>query len=266
MCDEGRLSFQRLYAAPRLLAAQAPQGTEIEWDQAMSRAAQALKEAAKAGTAAAVFSSRLTSETLFAWKELFDELGGVQCGVSQIERGEDDDLLLRADKGANARGASWLLGSASAQGVFDFAAEGRVETLIVVGDPLDPEETPRLPENVVLKVKNVIYAGAFIDATAEIASLLIPTAAWAEEDGTMVNFEGRIQRVRRCHMPRGEGRPGWRMVADLREAAGLEPRQWNSSAEVLESLAAAVGAYAGLDEERIGLLGVAGAAETAGGA
>ena len=53
----------------------------------------------------------------------------------------------------------------------------------------------------------------------------------------MVNFQGRVQAVRRCHLPHGEGRPGWRVVRDLAEAAGIELPPWTSHVEVLESLA-----------------------------
>ena len=87
----------------------------------------------------------------------------------------------------------------------------------------------------------------------------LPAAAWAEEDGTMVNFEGRVQRVFRCHMPRDEGRPGWRVVADLGRAAGLEPPPWGSAEEVFQSLAEGVAPLSGLTGESIGLLGAPGA-------
>ena len=265
MCDEGRLSYQRLDAAPRLLSAQAPQGALIEWEQAIVTGAAQIKQAAQSGRAAAILSPRLTCETMFAWKDLFDELGGVRFGIERIASGEDDDLLLRADKGANSTGASWILGErADAEAIVDAATSGKIDTLIMVADPLDPEDTRRLPENLLLKVKNVIYVGPFLDQTAESASLLIPAAAWAAEDGTMVNFEGRVQLVRRCHMPRGEGRPGWRVVEDLREAAGLESRGWTSSADVLESLAKNVTPFEGITEGRIGLLGARGVAAAAG--
>ena len=81
---------------------------------------------------------------------------------------------------------------------------------------LDPADTAHLDEAMLAKVRNVIYVGPFVDATARAASdVWLPATAWAEEDGTLVNFEGRIQRVRRAHLPRGESRPGWRVVTDI---------------------------------------------------
>jgi NADH-quinone oxidoreductase subunit G len=262
ICDEGRLSHERLGAAPRLAAAQSPAGTEVEWDQAIRDAASRLAAAARAGRAAAVLSPRLTSETLFAWKRLFDALGGVRVGVQRIVRGADDGMLIRADTAANGRGAEWILGQAAdGQALLDAAARGEVETLLVAGDALDPRDTAAVDGS---RAAHLIYVGPFVDSAAERASILVPCAAWGEEDGTLVNFEGRIQLVRRSHTPRGEGRPGWRVAAELAAAAGLPWPEWSSATEVLDELSRSVTQYAGLDEERIGLLGHAAGALSSG--
>ena len=72
----------------------------------------------------------------------------------------------------------------------------------------------------------------------------------------MVNFEGRVQQVRRAHLPHGEGRPAWRVARDVAEAAGIEFPAWTDAGEVLATLADTVEEYRGLDVEAIGLLGV----------
>ena len=72
----------------------------------------------------------------------------------------------------------------------------------------------------------------------------------------MVNFEGRVQRVARCHLPAGRGpsrlahrrRPGARPPA-------LEPPPWTAAADVLQSLAESVAAFRRLNEDKIGPLG-----------
>jgi NADH-quinone oxidoreductase subunit G len=267
MCDEGRLSYQRQLVGERLASAQAPAGTDRDWDVTVRDVAEHLKTAASAGRAAAIFSPRLVSETYFAWRELFAGLGQVRVGVHRLHRGDDDALLVRADKGANARGAAWVLGeSAEAGEILDQAAGGRFDTLLVFGDPLDPEDTAPVGEELRAKLAQLIYVGSFLDETARQASLLLPAAAWAEEDGSLVNFEGRVQWTRRCHLPRGEGRPGWRVAADVAEKAGVELPGWTSAADVLEALAASVEPFRGLTESRLGLLGVnvrPGAAATA---
>jgi NADH-quinone oxidoreductase subunit G len=267
ICDEGRLSYLRQLVGDRLASAQGPAGSDRDWDEVVRDVATQLKSAAANGRAAAIFSPRLVSETYFAWRKLFDGLGQVHVGVHGLVQGENDELLLRADKGANAQGAAWVLGDgADARAILEQVAGGQIDTLLVCGDPLDPEDTPVLNDEQRAKLGQLIYVGSFLDATARQATLSLPAAAWAEEDGSFVNFEGRVQWTRRSHLTRGEGRPGWRIAADVAEQAGVELPQWTCAADVLEALAASVEPFKGLSEERLGLLGVStrpGAAATA---
>ncbi len=257
MCDIGRLSYERLDAAPRLTRAEAPPGAGVEWDAAIARAAALLHRAAASGRAAAILSPRLTCEDLFAWRTLLAGLGPVRTGVRSIVRGEDDDLLLRADRGANARGAEWILGTAPESAVIDAIGRGEIDALLVVGDPLDPDDGVQLDDATRAKVREVLFVGSFASGAAAGASVLLPSAAWAEQDGTMVNFEGRVQRIRRCHMPRGEGRPGWRIAVEIGAACGVVLPAWTSFEEVLGSMASEVAQFQGLDAQTIGLLGAA---------
>jgi NADH-quinone oxidoreductase subunit G len=262
ICDEGRLSYERIEKAERLTRAQAPVGSEVDWDGAVRRAAERLKNAAAAGKLGAILSPRSTSESLYAWKRLFDGLGGARVGVRRLERGEDDDLLIRADKGANSRGAAWILGERAVErSVLDAAEAGSLETMLVVGDTLDPADSADPPSD---KIEALIYVGPFVDPASRAAAVALPAAGWSEEDGTLVNFEGRVQAVRRCHLPRGEGRPGWRVAVELGRAAGVEMPEWTTADEVLADLAGDVDAFRGLGAEKIGLLGAMGAAAAAG--
>ncbi len=160
MCDEGRLTYHRVENAERLMTAEAA-GAGCEWDDAVAQAGEALKQAGAAGKAGAVLSPRLTSETMFGLKLLFDTVGGVKVGTRQLIQGEDDELLIRADKGANARGAEWILGSGDEAAVLDAIRSGAIDTLLITADPLDPADTVALPDDIQSKLKLVIYIGAF---------------------------------------------------------------------------------------------------------
>jgi NADH-quinone oxidoreductase subunit G len=262
MCDEGRLSADRLEAAPRLERSQVPPGTDTEWEDATSTVAMALRDAAAAGKAGAILSPRLTVEDLFAWRELFEALGGFKVAVRRIERGENDNILVRADKGANSTGAGWIFGDAIDEAaLLGSAAAGELDALLIVGDPLDPGDIPVVDAGTREKLQHLIQVGPFVAGSAERATALLPSATWSEADGHYVNFEGRIQRVRRAHRPRGEGRPGWRVVADLAEAAGLEWPAWTDSDDVFRALSAKVSQFENIDPDLVGLLGVSGRAD-----
>jgi len=259
ICDEGRLSYQRVRAGRRIPTAQKPAGVEADWDEAVASAGASFAAAAAAGRAAAILSPRLVTEDLFAFRSLFAAAGTVAVGVRRIARGADDALLIRADKGANSTGAAWVFGEgATEDAVLDAVRAGKVDVLLVVGDPLDPADTADLPADLRSKVREIVFVGPLRSGAAEHAATLLPMAAWGEQDGSYVNFEGRVQWLRRARIPKEEARPGWRVAADLAAAAGLDAPAWASTADVLAEVARAVPGYAGLDVETIGMLGVPG--------
>jgi len=47
----------------------------------------------------------------------------------------------------------------------------------------------------------LVVSDIFLSETAELADVVLPTAQWAEEDGTMTNLEGRVIRRRRALPP-----------------------------------------------------------------
>ncbi len=58
-------------------------------------------------------------------------------------------------------------------------------------------------------------------ALLERAAILLPTAAAAETDGTLVNVEGRWQSVRAAAAPPGQARAGWKVLRVLANRLGL---------------------------------------------
>ncbi len=47
----------------------------------------------------------------------------------------------------------------------------------------------------------LVVSDIFLSETAELADVVLPTAQWAEEEGTMTNLEGRVIRRRRALPP-----------------------------------------------------------------
>jgi NADH-quinone oxidoreductase subunit G len=256
ICDEGRMSYEREQSAPRLAA---PRVADVEtsYDAATNAAGAKLAAAARSGALGLLASPRTLCEDVFAWHELARALGGTVAGVYPLIRGENDALLVRADKGANARGAGLILGGGDISALAAGVATGKVTTLLVLGDTLDPADGPRLPAGGPCEV---VFAGPFAAGVALGAAVALPSASWSEADGTYVNFEGRAQRVRRCHLPLHEARPGWRIAADVAAAAGVGFPAWTSADDVLATLAATHSAFAGVSVDRMGLLGIAPAA------
>ncbi len=63
----------------------------------------------------------------------------------------------------------------------------------------------------------VVYQGHHGDIGAERADVILPSAAYTEQDGTYVNMEGRPQQAIQATFPPGEAKEGWRILRALSE-------------------------------------------------
>jgi assimilatory nitrate reductase catalytic subunit len=97
---------------------------------------------------------------------------------------------------------------------------------------------------------------SFPNETTELADVVLPVFQWAEEEGTLTNFEGRVIRRRRtARAPRGP-REDMALLCDLAERLGAsEFFRFNTTADVFDELrAATAGApadYSGITYEKI---------------
>jgi predicted molibdopterin-dependent oxidoreductase YjgC len=69
----------------------------------------------------------------------------------------------------------------------------------------------------------LVVVDARFSPLAEGADVLLPGAFWMEDEGTVVNPEGRVQRLVPAVPPPG-GRPNWGILASLADALGARWR------------------------------------------
>ena len=61
----------------------------------------------------------------------------------------------------------------------------------------------------------IIYQGSHGDRGAEIADVILPSAAYTEENGLYQNLEGRVQECRKASYPAGEALESWKVLDKL---------------------------------------------------
>ncbi|TAE83382.1 MAG: NADH-quinone oxidoreductase subunit G [Alphaproteobacteria bacterium] len=66
----------------------------------------------------------------------------------------------------------------------------------------------------------VVYQGHHGDAGAAYANVVLPGAAYTEQDGIYVNLEGRVQYAVRAVFPPNEAKEDWRIIRALSEIVG----------------------------------------------
>jgi len=277
MCDLGRQTYEALDDRPRLERAEArvapgapgpaaasavPGGAgamRITPAEAVDRAAALLRDTAArhgAASVAAIVSARLTIEDLFMARQALRAMGVTRVVVPPHESGADDDLLLRRDKTPNARGAAIAgLGRPDAAATARLAgdlASGAVKGLLVVGE--DPAGDGMVKPDLLAGLEALVVIDAWRTATAAAAHVALPATAPYEADGVMVNFAGRVQRLRRGVPAPGLAEPGWRWLRELGRRFGLAGT-WNAATQVFDQAAAECPPLAGMSYRSLGATG-----------
>jgi len=93
----------------------------------------------------------------------------------------------------------------------------------------------------------VIYQGSHGDRGAHRADLILPGAAYTEENGLFVNTEGRPQLALRAGFAPGEAKENWAILRALSAELGVT-QPWDSLAQLRRALVAAVPHLGRIDE------------------
>jgi NADH-quinone oxidoreductase subunit G len=93
----------------------------------------------------------------------------------------------------------------------------------------------------------VIYQGSHGDRGANRADVILPGAAYTEENGLFVNTEGRPQLALRAGFAPGEAKENWAILRALSAEAG-KVLPWDSLSALRNHLIAAVPHLEGIDE------------------
>ncbi|HYV03245.1 MAG TPA: molybdopterin-dependent oxidoreductase [Blastocatellia bacterium] len=277
LCDEGRLSFHELQTGERVVrpmikgrdGIHAP----VTWKDAVRSIDSRLKEVRDTNGSSSILgfgSPSATNESLFLLKRY---LGG-QLGASQFEfradsedknvLEEEDQILRHFDKHPNSMGAI-KLGLTSAElggieGAIKAARAGSIKAGVVIYlDPLvrrpgDDEAEGRILELIDSLEYSVLLAAHKAEWHAS-ASVVLPVAAWLEEDGTYTNFQGRVQLAGKAIEAGGDALPAWEVFAMLLHASGAQS-PWMSARDVFATMAESDTVYRGLTIEQTRLPGV----------
>ena len=126
-------------------------------------------------------------------------------------------------------------------------AEGGLDTRGMIADPrkafvvagFEPErDAARAPATIAAlgKAEFVVALTSWRCWAPEYAHVILPIAPSAETAGTFVNMEGRVQSFRAATKPRGETRPGWKVLRMLGAMLGLP----GFEAQTLEAVRASI--------------------------
>lgn len=286
MCDHGRLNtFKFVNATSRIKAPMIRKDgvlVEVGWDEAIAKVAGELKSFKKSEIAG-LGSAFATNEDNYLFVKLMKHLGITNVDfVQHIKEGDEDNLLIRADKTPNSTGAREV-GVKSAQGfdaILQGIRDGKIKALYCLEDDIavDP-----VIADVLSKLDFLAVHASNENATTALADVVLSSATYAEKHGTLTNFQGMVQRIRPAvatvdqdraldgfamsrldkfgapndRWTRGtkyDARPSWRIVMSVANALGAKWK-YTTSEEVFNEIASTIESFKGLTYLKVGMRG-----------
>lgn len=135
--------------------------------------------------------------------------------------------------------------------MWDRAIQGKLKGLYCIGEDVALSEgNAKKVERALRSLELLIVQDIFLNKTAEFAHVVLPAASFAEKDGTFVNSERRVQRIRKALEPIGESKPDWQILCELAQRMGY-PRSYRDPEEIFEEIRRLVPIYAGMTYKRL---------------
>jgi NADH-quinone oxidoreductase subunit G len=266
ICDYGRMNYRWMNRGDRVEAPLVRDGARhvaTDWDTALDRLGQAIRGAS--GSAVILATGRASTESLGLVHRMLD--GFQVTAAVQVPLGEEaplagiPDLALRRERAPNLVGAR-LVGYA---GPWARARETvRTAGLVVVLDAdLDPED-----EAALAAAPGLVVRLATLMPETRNAELILPVTIMAEENGTYVNRDRRVQRYQQAKAQPGMARPAWWVAGEVLAGPGPDATAPATAAEAFALVAERWPVFAGLTHDDLGFTGrvLADAPATAGGA
>jgi len=91
----------------------------------------------------------------------------------------------------------------------------------------------------------------FMSETARLADVVLPSASFAERDGTFTNTDRRVQRVRKAIEPIGESKSDWWITCQIARRMEGKGFDFEEPSQIMEEVRTLTPSYAGITYERL---------------
>jgi NADH-quinone oxidoreductase subunit G len=254
MCDYGRSNYRWMNRGDRIEAPLVRDGTRhvaTDWDTALARLEQVLRGAS--GSAVILASGRASTESLGLVRRLVDRFD-VTAAV-QVPMGDEaplpgiPNLALRRERAPNLTGAGLLGYTPHWEAAMRQVLSAGV-VLVLDADLNEADEAALAAAPGVVVILGTVFAEALRNA-----ELVLPVTTMAEENGTYVNRDRRVQRYHQAKSQPGMARPAWWVAGEVLAGPGPSADAPSTAAEAFQLLGERWPVFAGLTHADLGYTG-----------
>ena len=136
--------------------------------------------------------------------------------------------------------------------IMQAAHAGKVKGLYIMGEnPMLTDPNLNHTRAALQKLEFLVVQDIFPTETTVYADVILPGVSFAEKNGTFVNSDRRVCRVRKAVDPPGEARQDWEVVWELAKRMGYPMKAYGSESEIFDEITAVTPIMAGISYGRI---------------
>lgn len=140
--------------------------------------------------------------------------------------------------------------------MMEAAHAGVIKAMFIMGEnPMVSDPDTNHVREALNNLDFLVVSDIFLTETAMLADVVLPSASFAEREGTFTNTERRIQLIRKAIEPVGNSKSDWEIISDLAKAMGYDFAYENPK-EIMLEIASLVPAYAGVRYQDLGTQGL----------
>ncbi len=201
LCDHGRIETIKNLTneefrinSPKIRNESTHELIDVGWEEAASAAHSALKKY-KSSEMLFIASPFSTLEDNYTLKKTAKDLYDCEniCYIPNIDESFGDDFLRRSDKTPNSTGLKLLGINAYTEKHIEDIKAGKYKAVVVMNDDLARVKNY---DDLYKNIEMGILFNSCTNKSSEKASIIFPISTYAELQGTFVNFENKVQRIR----------------------------------------------------------------------
>lgn len=132
------------------------------------------------------------------------------------------------------------------------AYDQKVKGMYIMGEnPMVTDPDLNHTEEALKKLDFLVIQDIFHTETTPYADVILPAASFAEKEGTFVNSDRRVIRVRKAVESPGEAKDDWKIIVAIAEKMGYDLGKYSAESEIFDEMAQAAPIMAGISYDRI---------------
>jgi len=131
------------------------------------------------------------------------------------------------------------------------AHDGALKALYIIGE--NPMVSDPDLNHAIKSLENLdflVVQDIFLTETGQMADVVLPSASFAEKEGTFTNTERKVQRVRKAVESPGEAREDWRILSDVAGHMGYAMNYADAKA-IMDEIRQVTLSYCGINYDRL---------------